>query len=167
MGILVTISKPLGRSELRLLNRLAIAPSMRQSNLARELNVTRSAINQLWTKLEREYGLAIRGNLDLGRFGLRLMFGWAQASGMSDILMKFSRWLKSNSLVTRLTKSMMSSTLEEMVYFEAIFLSLVGGVWLMPHLQATQRRISLVLPVKCVLSIFLKSAIPGIWMLME
>lgn len=116
----MTISKPLGRSELRLLNRLAIAPSMRQSTLARELGVTRSAINQLWTKLEHEHGLAIRGNLDYGRFGLRLMFGWAQASGMSDILTKFSRWLKSNSLVTRLTKSMMSSTLEEMIYFEAI-----------------------------------------------
>ena len=93
---------------------------MRQSTLARELGVTRSAINQLWTKLEHEHGLAIRGNLDYGRFGLRLMSGWAQASGMSDILTKFSRWLKSNSLVTRLTKSIMSSTLEEMIYFEAI-----------------------------------------------
>ncbi|MHA2425703.1 MAG: hypothetical protein ACXAEF_13010 [Candidatus Thorarchaeota archaeon] len=82
--------------------------------------MTRSAINQLWTKLEQEFGLAIRGNIDYGRLGLRLMFGWAQASGMSDVLTKFSRWLKSNSLVTRLTKSMMSSTLGEMVYFEAV-----------------------------------------------
>jgi hypothetical protein len=36
------------------------------------------------------------------------------------VLTKFSRWLKSNSLVTRLTQSMMSSTLGEMVYFEAM-----------------------------------------------
>jgi hypothetical protein len=120
MGILVTLLKPLGRSELRLLNRLAIAPSMRQSDLARELSVTRSAINQLWTKLEQEYGLAIRGTTDYGKLGLRLLFGWAQASGMSDVLTKFSRWLKSNSLVTRMTISMMSSTLGEMVYFEAV-----------------------------------------------
>ena len=120
MGILVTISRSLGRSELRLLNRLAIDPSMKQATLARELGVTRSAISQLWAKLEREYGLAIRGNIDYGQLGLRLFFGWAQASETSDVLMKFSRWLKSNSLVTRLTGSMMSSTLGEMVYFEAI-----------------------------------------------
>ncbi|MGD9396314.1 MAG: helix-turn-helix domain-containing protein [Candidatus Thorarchaeota archaeon] len=116
----MTISRSLGRSELRLLNRLAIDPSMKQANLARELGVTRSAINQLWTKLEREFGLAIRGNIDYGRIGLRLLFGWAHASQTSDILLKFSRWLKSNALVTRLTNSMMSSTLGETVYFEAI-----------------------------------------------
>jgi hypothetical protein len=93
---------------------------MRQAAIARELGVTRSAINQLWAKLEREYSLVIRSSIDYGQFGLRLMIGWAQASGMSDVLTKFSRWLKSNSLVTRLTKSIMSSTLGEMVYFEAI-----------------------------------------------
>ena len=120
MGILLTISRSLGRSELRLLNRLAIAPSMRQSSLARDLRVTRSAVSQLWKKLEQEYGLTIRGNIDYGQFGLRLLFGWAQTLSPSDVLTKFSRWLKSNSLVTRLTKSKMSSTLGEMVYFEAI-----------------------------------------------
>jgi hypothetical protein len=93
---------------------------MKQAHLARELGVTRSAINQLWTKLEREFGLAIRGNIDYGRLGLRLLFGWAHGSQTSDVLMKFSRWLKSNALVSRLTSSMMSSTLGELVYFEAI-----------------------------------------------
>jgi hypothetical protein len=93
---------------------------MKQAALARELGVTRSAISQLWSKLEREYGLSIRGNIDYGQLGLRLLFGWAQASETSDVLMKFSRWLKSNSLVTRLTDSMMSSTLGEMLYFEAV-----------------------------------------------
>ncbi|MFW9974472.1 MAG: hypothetical protein ACFFDQ_04270 [Candidatus Thorarchaeota archaeon] len=116
----MTIPKPLGRSDLRLLSRLAITPSMRQSSLARELGVTRSAINQLWAKLTSEYGLAIRGNLDYGQLGLRSLFGWAHAPGMSDVLTKFSRWLESNSLVTRLTKSRMSSSLGEIVYFEAI-----------------------------------------------
>jgi len=93
---------------------------MRQSTLADELGVTRSAINQLWTKLQRDYGLTIRGSIDYGKLGLRVLFGWARGPGMSDVIVKFSRWLKSNSLVTRLTKSMMSSTLDEMVYFEAI-----------------------------------------------
>ncbi|MBY8998439.1 MAG: MarR family transcriptional regulator [Candidatus Thorarchaeota archaeon] len=105
---------------MRLLNRLAIDPSLRQATIARELGVTRSAISQLWTKLEKEYGLTIRSNIDYGQLGLRLMFGWALASEASDVLMKYSRWLKSNSLVTRLTGSMMSSTLGELVYFEAI-----------------------------------------------
>jgi hypothetical protein len=120
MGNLLTISRFLGRSEMRLLNRLAIDPSMRQAALAHELNVTRSAISQLWNRLEDEYDLAIRGNLDYGWLGLRLLFGWASASETSDVLMKFSRWLKSNPLVTRLTNSMMSSTLGEIIYFEAI-----------------------------------------------
>ncbi len=93
---------------------------MRQSALARELGVTRSAINQLWARLTSEYGLAIRGNLDYGQLGLRSLFGWAHAPGMSDVITKFSRWLESNSLVTRLTKSRMSSSLGEIVYFEAI-----------------------------------------------
>ena len=105
---------------MRLLNKLAITPSMRQSDLAQELGVTRSAINQLWTKIEHEYGLTIRSNIDYGQLGLRLLFGWAQSSGTSDVLTKFTKWLKTNSLVTRITKSKMSSTLDELVYFEAI-----------------------------------------------
>ncbi len=140
MGIFLTISKPLGRSELRLLNRLAIAPSMRQATLARELDVTRSAISQLWTKLERDYQLTIRGNIDYGRFGLRQVFGWAQASGMTDVLTKFSRWLKSNSLVTRLTKSMMSSTLGEMVYFEAIVPFNDRYSWFLKQIERFRKR---------------------------
>jgi len=93
---------------------------MRQAALARELGVTRSAINQLWAKLTNEYGLTIRGNLDYGQIGLRSLFGWAHAPGMSDVITKFSRWLESNNLVTRVTKSRMSSSLGEIVYFEAI-----------------------------------------------
>ena len=131
---------PLGRSELRLLNRLAIVPSMRQSALARELGVTRSAINQLWTKLVQNYGLAIRGSIDYGRLGLRFVFGWAEASSMSDVLKKFSRWLKSNTFVTRLTMSMMSSTLDEMVYFEAILPLDDRYSWFRKQIERFQKR---------------------------
>ena len=120
MGIFLTILRSLGRSELHLLNRLALDPSMKRATLARELGVTRSAISQLWTKLEKEYELVIRSNIDYGQLGLRLLFGWAKASETSDVLMKFSQWLKSNPLVTRLTSSVMSSTLGEILYFEVI-----------------------------------------------
>jgi hypothetical protein len=140
VGILLTISQPLGRSEIRLLNRLAIAPSMRQSALARELGVSRSAINQLWTKLVRDYGLAIRGGIDYGRLGLRFVFGWAQVSGTSDVLTKFSRWLKSNAFVTRLTTSMMSSTLDEMVYFESIIPLDDRYAWFRRQIERFQKR---------------------------
>ena len=140
MGNPVTISVPLGRSELRLLNRLAIAPSMRQSDLAHELSVTRSAINQLWTKLESEYGLAIRGNLDYGQLGLRSIFGWAQTTGLSDILIKFSRWLKSSSFVTRLTKSKLSSTLGEIIYFEAIVPLDDRYSWMLKQIERFRKR---------------------------
>jgi transcriptional regulator with XRE-family HTH domain len=140
VGILVTISRSLSRSELRLLNRLAIDPSMKQATLARELGVTRSAISQLWANLEREYGLAIRGNIDYGQLGLRLLFGWAQASETSDVLMKFSRWLKSNSLVTRLTGSMMSSTLGEMLYFEAIVALDDRNSWFQKQIERFRKR---------------------------
>ncbi len=136
----MTISNPLGRSELRLLNRLAIAPSLRQSALAHELGVTRSAINQLWKKLEDEYGLSIRGNMDYGQFGLRLVFGWAEATGVSDVLTKFSRWLKSNPLVTRMTKSIMSSTLGEVLYFEAIMPLDQRYSWFLKQLDRFRKR---------------------------
>jgi hypothetical protein len=136
----LTISKPLGRSELRLLNRLAIAPSMRQADLADELGVTRSAINQLWTKLQLEYELIIRGNIDYGQIDLHLLFGWAQSSGMSDVLTKFTRWLKSNTLVTRLTKSKMSSTLDEMVYFEILVPLDQRYTWFTKQLERFKKR---------------------------
>jgi transcriptional regulator with XRE-family HTH domain len=113
---------------------------MKQATLARELGVTRSAISQLWANLEREYGLAIRGNIDYGQLGLRLLFGWAQASETSDVLMKFSRWLKSNSLVTRLTGSMMSSTLGEMLYFEAIVALDDRNSWFQKQIERFRKR---------------------------
>jgi len=109
----------LGPGELRLLNRLVIAPSLRQSDLAKELGVSRSAINQIWSKLSTANNLRIRSNLDYGKIGLQMVFGWAVSSG-GDILTKFSRWLESSRLITIIVKSKMSSTFDSRLYFEAL-----------------------------------------------
>jgi len=110
----------LGPGELRLLGRLVIDPSVRQADLAREIGVSRSAINQIWSNLHRENNLRIRGNPDFGKIGLQLIFGWAIASGESDVITKFSRWLRSSRLVTTVLPSIMSSTFDSLVYFEAL-----------------------------------------------
>ncbi len=107
-------------SELRLLTRLAIDPSLRQAGLARNLHVTRSAVNQIWQNLEHENELKIRGNLDHGKVGLQMVFGWAIANEESDVLEKFHRWLKSSRLVTLALRSLISSTFNSLVYFEAL-----------------------------------------------
>jgi len=106
--------------ELRLLSRLVIDPSLRQAGLARDLHVTRSAVNQIWQNLEHENGLKIRGNLDYGKVGLQMVFGWAIANEESDVLEKFHRWLKSSKLVTLALRSLISSTFNSLVYFEAL-----------------------------------------------
>ena len=112
--------RSLGPSELRLLRRLVIDPSLRQAKIADELDVTRSAINQIWHKLQTDFHISIRSNLDYGKLGLGLIFGWAQDSENSKVLIKFSRWLQTNPFVTRLTRSVMSSTMDARVYFEAV-----------------------------------------------
>jgi len=110
----------MGPGELRLLGRLVIDPSLRQAGLAKDLQVSRSAVNQIWKNLVRENNLRIRGNLDYGKIGLQRVFGWAITSEDSDILEKFHRWLKSSKLVTLTLRSQISSTFDSLVYFEAI-----------------------------------------------
>jgi hypothetical protein len=114
--------RTMGPGELRLLGRLAIDPSLQQAGLAKELDppVTRSAVNQIWKNLERENGLRIRGSLDFGKIGFKMIFGWARATEESDVLEKFHRWLKSSGLVTLALKSQISSTFESLVYFEVL-----------------------------------------------
>jgi len=110
----------LGPGELRLLGRLVIDPSLRQAALARDLGISRSAVNQIWSNLSSENNLRIRGNLDFGKIGLQMIFGWAVSSGGSDILTKFSRWLESSRFVTSISASLMTSTFDSRLYFEAL-----------------------------------------------
>jgi hypothetical protein len=116
------IMPTMGPGELRLLSRLVIDPSLRQARLAEEFtpSVTRSAVNQIWKNLERENELRIRGNLDYGKVGLRMIFGWAITDEKLDVLEKFHRWLKSSKLVTLAIRSQISSTFASLVYFEAL-----------------------------------------------
>jgi hypothetical protein len=99
---------------------LVIDPSLRQAALAAELDVTRSAINQIWHKLQTDFQVGIRSNLDYGNFGLVFVFGWAYDSENSEVLKKFTQWLHGNRFVTRLTESVMCSTMDARVYFEAV-----------------------------------------------
>jgi hypothetical protein len=112
--------RTMGPGELRLLGRLVIDPSLRQARLAKELQVTRSAVNQIWKNLESENGLRIRGSLDYGKIGLQLVFGWAKTNKETDILEKFYRWLNSSKLVSLALRSKISSTFDSLVYFEAL-----------------------------------------------
>jgi hypothetical protein len=111
----------MGPGELRLLGRLVIDPSLRQARLAKELQVTRSAVNQIWKNLENENGLRIRGNLDYGKIGLQMVFGWAKTDKETEVLEKFYRWLKSSKLVSLAIRSKISSTFDSLVYFEGLF----------------------------------------------
>ena len=116
----VDIMRYLGPGELRVLGRLIIDPSMRQADLAKELGVSRSAVNQIWSNLTSENNLRIRGNLDFGKIGLQKIFGWALSGEESNVLIKFSRWLNSSRLVTSVLVSKLSSTFQSLVYFEAV-----------------------------------------------
>ncbi|MFW9768958.1 MAG: hypothetical protein ACFFF9_16850 [Candidatus Thorarchaeota archaeon] len=132
--------RSLGYGELRLLRRLVIDPSLRQAGLAQELDVTRSAINQIWHKLETDFDTAVRSNLDFGKLGLQLVFGWAYDREGSDVLSKFSRWLHSNRFVCRLTKSVMSSTMDARIYFEAIVPTDKQFSWFQNQMQRFRKK---------------------------
>ena len=132
--------RSLGPGELRLLRRLVIDPSFRQAKIADELDVTRSAINQIWHKLQTDFHVGIRSNLDYGKLGLVLIFGWAQDSENSEVLVKFSRWLHTNPFVTRLTKSVMSSTMDSRIYFEAILPMKNQYAWFKSQIERFRKR---------------------------
>ncbi len=123
-----------------MLSRLALNPSLRQAALAEELGVTRSAINQIWRKLESEHGLKIGGTLDYGQLGRCLVFGWARAPETSDVIHKFTRWLSSNPHVSITLDSVMSSTLDTRVYFEALLPSEKQHSWFCGQLDRFRKR---------------------------
>jgi DNA-binding Lrp family transcriptional regulator len=132
--------QPLKPAELRALSRLALNPSLRQAALADELGITRSAINQLWRKLESERGLKIGGILDYGRIGMHLVFGWARASEASEQVDGFTRWLSTNPHVSIVLESTMSSTLDTRIYFEALLPSEKQYSWFCSQLDRFRKR---------------------------
>ena len=89
--------------------------------LAEDLDVTRSAVNQIWHRLVQERDMQIRGLVDYGRLGISWVFGWAESSGTdTDDLSKFSRWLTINPFTSLVTESVLTSTMDTKVYFEAL-----------------------------------------------
>ncbi len=112
-----------------------IDPSLTQADLARDLDVTRSAVNQIWSKLRKERGLSVRSSLDYGELGLRFIFGWARDREGSEILPKFSRWLASSPLTATRMRSVMSSMMDSRVYFEALLPLDQRGQWFLDQLE--------------------------------
>ena len=110
----------LGSGELTLLRRLAINPHLRPVDIARDLGVTRSAVSQTWNRLQEERNLNVCSNIDLGKIGLYFLFGWAQDEVNSKTIRKFAGWLASNPFVTSVQESLMTSSLDSIVTFEAI-----------------------------------------------
>jgi hypothetical protein len=127
--------KPLGAGELRVLRKIVIDPSLTQADLARELDVTRSAVNQIWRKLKQERRLSVRSSFDYGQLGLRLVFGWARDREGSEILPKFFRWLSSSPLTVSSMRSVMSSMMDSRVYFEALLPHGQRGTWFLDQLE--------------------------------
>lgn len=112
-----------------------IDPSLSQAELARDLGVTRSAVNQIWQKLRKERALSVRSSLDYGGLGLRFIFGWARDREGSEILPKFSRWLASNPLTATRMRSVISSMMDSRVYFEALLPQDRRGQWFLDQLE--------------------------------
>jgi DNA-binding XRE family transcriptional regulator len=106
--------------ELKLVRKIALHPHLRQAEIAKEFGVSRSAVNQVWKELELKHSLKIKGQIDFGKYGLSLIFGWAEAKLGSKEIASFTRWLVSNKWIITVLKSELSSTMDTKIYFEAI-----------------------------------------------
>ena len=106
--------------ELKLVRKLALHPHLRQADIAKEFKVSRSAINQVWKTLELKHSLRIKGQIDLGKYGLSLLFGWAEAKLGSKEISSFNRWLVSNKWTIAIFQSELSSSMDTKVYFEVV-----------------------------------------------
>ncbi|MFX1484906.1 MAG: hypothetical protein ACFFCP_17145 [Promethearchaeota archaeon] len=110
----------LGSGVTKLLGRMSIDPSIRQAQLAQELGVTRSAVNQIWKKLEQEYNLKIHSNLDYKSIGFHLIYGWVATRSDKDSLSKFERWVENNQYTTNILRSQLTSKMDSRVIFESL-----------------------------------------------
>ncbi|MHA1576974.1 MAG: hypothetical protein ACTSU3_06400 [Candidatus Thorarchaeota archaeon] len=112
--------KPIRVSELRILEKVARTPSLNKSDLASTFGVTRSAVTQLWKRLESEKDFQIRGIINYLSLGLKGIFGWVEASVSSKELEQFSNWLQSNKYVHSVTESSITSKMSFIVTFLAV-----------------------------------------------
>ncbi len=111
---------PLTQKELTLVSRVALNPTLRQIDLARTLDVTRSAVNQIWKRLAREHHLKVKSLVNYGKLGINWIFGWAEDSTISPELDKFVNWLTLTPYATQIEESIISSSMNRVIYFEAL-----------------------------------------------
>lgn len=131
--------RTLGPAEQTLLNRLAIDPHLRQAELANELGVTRSAVNQVWNRLEAEFQLRVRGNVDYGKLGLHYIFGWAQSTQEDENMDKFWSWLQAYPFTILAKESAMTSTMDKRVYYEILLPTGDSHHWFVDQLRRFQK----------------------------
>ena len=109
----------IGSGIIRVLNRIAIDPSTKQTQIAKSMNISRSAINQHWKRLEEYHNFRIRSNLDYGSFGFHYVYGWAVSQYENDSLDKFQNWLTKNPFTISLHRSLMSSRMDFRIFFQS------------------------------------------------
>jgi DNA-binding Lrp family transcriptional regulator len=109
-----------GTGMTRLLNRLSIDPSLRQAHLAKALDFSRSAVNQLWKKLETYHKFRIRSNLDYGRLGFHYMYGWGKSGSDRDAMTRFEAWLTRNPFTLSIARSLMTSKMDRRIFFQVL-----------------------------------------------
>jgi len=110
----------IGSGIIRVLNRIAIDPSIKQAKIAKGMDISRSAINQHWKRLEEHHNFKIRSNLDYGSIGFHYVYGWAVSQDESDSLDKFQNWLTRNPFTLALHRSLMSSRMDFRIFFQSV-----------------------------------------------
>ena len=110
----------IGTSAAKLLARIAINPTLRQAHLAKDLGISRSAVNQTWRRLEIENNLRIQGVLDYGVVGMQLIYGWAKDVAFSQSLPKFKAWIQRNPFSVVGFESLVTTSNDSRLFFEAL-----------------------------------------------
>jgi DNA-binding Lrp family transcriptional regulator len=126
----------LGTGVTRFLNRLAIDPSQRQAQMAKSLGFSRSAINQVWKKMEEDHNLKVRSNLDYGALGYHYVYGWGSTTDRGEAIGHLEAWLKRNPFTTTVYRSLMTSRMDTRIFFQAL---VPFGNHLADYLQSLER----------------------------
>ena len=126
----------LGAGAIRVLNKLALDASLRQATIAKDLNFSRSAVNQVWSKLEEECNLRIQSNLDYGALGFHSVYGWGSAATDRQAVDRMESWLSRNQFTTTVYRSQMSSKEDTRVFFHSLVPS---GHHLSDYFQSLER----------------------------
>jgi DNA-binding Lrp family transcriptional regulator len=129
----------LKRSELKLIRKLGLNPSLNQSDVAKEFGISRCAVNQTWKSLEKNKSLRIHSYIDYGLYGVGHVFGWSKSKLGTKTLQKFRNWLQSSDYTSAIKTSQISSDMESAVYFEALFIGTKQASWFLRQVERFQK----------------------------